>query len=84
MEIKGLHHTQQGQTWPIEQDQQRCLSQWFTQQAFGPARKSRSTLPLGLGITRAADVEPILYCPANSLIPQRFTCANPCPMNYPG
>ena len=37
-----------------------------------------------LGGTRSADVEPILYCTANSLISKDSACANPCPMNYPG
>ena len=83
-EINGLRHTRQGRNWPIGQDQQRCRSQWFAQQAFGSASESRLTLPFDLGITRSADVEPILYYPANSLIPQGFACANPCPVNYPG
>jgi hypothetical protein len=34
--------------------------------------------------TRPVDIEPILYCPANSLIPKGSSCAKPYLVNYPG
>jgi len=40
--------------------------------------------PWSLGPARSADVKPILYCPANSLIPKASVCSNPRLMNYPG
>src|SRR5215212_8756836 len=46
--------------------------------------QSRLALFLKPGCHRLADVKPILYCPANSLIPKDFDCSSLRLVNYPG